>query len=391
MKNPGTVVRGSDVLAEIACRDDRLQAELMVPQRGLAMLRAGQPVKLRYDAFPYQRYGVRYATLRWISPASSLPSSRRRRSGRWPISTSRRCTSAGSRAPCCRGWAGQALDRGGTPLAGQLRHRAAAPDARSDVDGPARRERVSMPCAPRGYENRDATLDDFVSSDPPMQACLERARLAARTDLPVLILGESGTGKTILARAIHNSSERAGGPFVSFNAAALSETLLDSQLFGHERGAFTGAQSRVKGKFELADRGTLFLDEIADLSPQGQSKILRAIEYGEFERLGSETLREADVRVLSATHHPPRHADRGQGVSRRPVLSHQRRHRDGAAAARATPGSSGAGRERDRARQPDAGKVHRRTRPGRRRPAVRVSLARQPARAVEGGAARRSR
>ena len=137
-----------------------------------------------------------------------------------------------------------------------------------------------------------------------MQACLERARLAARTDLPVLILGESGTGKTILARAIHNSSARANRPFVSFNAAALSETLIDSQLFGHERGAFTGAQTRVKGKFELADRGTLFLDEIADLSPQGQSKILRAIEYGEFERLGADTVRQADVRVLSATHHP---------------------------------------------------------------------------------------
>jgi transcriptional regulator with PAS, ATPase and Fis domain len=155
-----------------------------------------------------------------------------------------------------------------------------------------------------GYESRNATLDDFVSSDPPMRACLERAGLAARTDLPVLILGESGTGKTILARAIHNSSARADGPFVSFNAAALSETLIDSQLFGHERGAFTGAQSRVRGKFELADRGTLFLDEIADLCPQGQSKILRAIEYGEFERLGSDVLRQSNVRVLSATHHP---------------------------------------------------------------------------------------
>ena len=164
-----------------------------------------------------------------------------------------------------------------------------------------------------GYRNRDATLDDFVSSDLPMQACLERARLAAHTDLPVLILGESGTGKTILARAIHNSSDRAGRPFVSFNAAALSETLLDSQLFGHERGAFTGAQQGVKGKFELADRGTLFLDEIADLSPQGQSKILRAIEDGEFERLGSETVRDADVRVLSATHYPLARLTEGKG------------------------------------------------------------------------------
>jgi len=156
---------------------------------------------------------------------------------------------------------------------------------------------------PRGGTHPEATLDDFYSSDPAMQACLDRARVAARTDLPILILGESGAGKTILSRAIHNSSPRATHPFVSFNAAALSDTLLDSQLFGHERGAFTGAHQRVKGKFELAHRGTLFLDEIADLSPAAQSKILRAVEYGEFERLGSETLQRADVRVLSATHH----------------------------------------------------------------------------------------
>jgi two-component system response regulator HydG len=153
------------------------------------------------------------------------------------------------------------------------------------------------------YDDTDATLDDFWSSDAPMQACLERARMAARTDLPILILGESGTGKTILARAIHNSSARRDRPFVAFNAAALSETLLDSQLFGHERGAFTGAQHSIKGKFELADGGTLFVDEVGDLSPTAQSKILRAVETGEFERLGSEALRRADVRLISATHH----------------------------------------------------------------------------------------
>ena len=158
--------------------------------------------------------------------------------------------------------------------------------------------------ATRTYDDADATLDDFCSDDGAMQACLERARMAAKTDLPILILGESGTGKTILARAIHNSSARRPRPFVSFNAAALSETLLDSQLFGHERGAFTGAQNRVKGKFELANTGTLFLDEVADLSPSAQSKILRAVESGEFERLGSETLQRADVRLISATHHP---------------------------------------------------------------------------------------
>ncbi len=150
------------------------------------------------------------------------------------------------------------------------------------------------------------TLDDFHSDDPAMRRCLEFARVAARTDLPVLILGESGTGKTLLARAIHNSSGRARKPFVSFNSAALSDTLLDSQLFGHERGAFTGADKRVKGKFELADGGTLFIDEIADMSSAAQAKILRAVEYGEFERLGSEALQVADVRLVSATHLPLR-------------------------------------------------------------------------------------
>ncbi|MEO8431052.1 MAG: sigma 54-interacting transcriptional regulator [Acidobacteriota bacterium] len=156
----------------------------------------------------------------------------------------------------------------------------------------------------RSQDALSLTLDDYHGRDPAMQRCLEQARLAARTDLPILILGESGTGKTLLARAVHNSSPRRDGPFVSFNAAALSDTLLDSQLFGHERGAFTGAQNRVKGKFELANSGSLFIDEIADMSASGQGKILRAVEYGEFERLGSETIQVSDVRLLSATHFP---------------------------------------------------------------------------------------
>ena len=150
------------------------------------------------------------------------------------------------------------------------------------------------------------TLDQFTTEDDAMRRCLELARVAARTDLPVLILGESGTGKTMLAHAVHNSSARAKGAFTSFNAAALSDTLLDSQLFGHEKGAFTGATKRVLGKFEQAHGGTLFIDEIADMSSAAQAKILRAVEYGEFERLGSETLQVADVRLISATHLPIR-------------------------------------------------------------------------------------
>jgi DNA-binding NtrC family response regulator len=134
-----------------------------------------------------------------------------------------------------------------------------------------------------------------------MARCLQLAALAAKSDVPVVLLGETGTGKTLLAHAIHNSSTRAGRSFIAFNASAISDTLLESQLFGHERGAFTGAQQTVKGKFELADGGTLFLDEISEMSPLAQVKILRVLEYGEFERLGSERMLTSNARIMCAS------------------------------------------------------------------------------------------
>jgi transcriptional regulator with PAS, ATPase and Fis domain len=144
-------------------------------------------------------------------------------------------------------------------------------------------------------------VETLTTSNEAMARCLQLAALAAKSDVPVVLLGETGTGKTLLAHAIHNSSGRSRGPFVSFNASAMSDTLLESQLFGHERGAFTGAQQSVKGKFELADSGSLFLDEISEMSPLAQVKILRVLEYGEFERLGSERMLRSNARIICAS------------------------------------------------------------------------------------------
>jgi transcriptional regulator with PAS, ATPase and Fis domain len=144
-------------------------------------------------------------------------------------------------------------------------------------------------------------VEDITTGNEAMARCLQLASLAAKSDVPVVLLGETGTGKTLLAHAIHNSSARAAGAFISFNASAMSDTLLESQLFGHERGAFTGAQQTLKGKFELADGGSIFLDEISEMSPLAQVKILRVLEYGEFERLGSERMLTCHARIICAS------------------------------------------------------------------------------------------
>jgi transcriptional regulator with PAS, ATPase and Fis domain len=144
-------------------------------------------------------------------------------------------------------------------------------------------------------------VEDLRTTNAAMARCISLAKLAAKSDVPIVLLGETGTGKTLLAHAIHNSSARSPGPFISFNASAMSDTLLESQLFGHEKGAFTGAQQAVKGKFEQANGGTIFLDEISDMSPLAQVKILRVLEYGDFERLGSERMLKTDARIICAT------------------------------------------------------------------------------------------
>jgi transcriptional regulator with PAS, ATPase and Fis domain len=132
------------------------------------------------------------------------------------------------------------------------------------------------------------TFSHILSSHPIMMACLSQARAAASSDVTIFLLGENGTGKNLIAQAIHNASLRRVGSFVAVNCSAFPETLLESELFGHERGAFTGAERTRKGRFELADGGTLFLDEIGEMSMAAQAKILRTVEYKEFERVGGE-------------------------------------------------------------------------------------------------------
>jgi formate hydrogenlyase transcriptional activator len=142
----------------------------------------------------------------------------------------------------------------------------------------------------------------IIGASPALRDVLDMVRIVAPTDATVLINGETGTGKELIAEAIHQSSNRANGPFVKVNCAAIPAGLLESELFGHERGAFTGAITRSIGRFERANRGTLLLDEIGDLPLELQPKILRVMQERQFERLGGAGVVHTDVRVICATH-----------------------------------------------------------------------------------------
>ncbi|HPM00876.1 MAG: sigma-54-dependent Fis family transcriptional regulator [Candidatus Cloacimonetes bacterium] len=142
----------------------------------------------------------------------------------------------------------------------------------------------------------------IIGSSQAIQEVLQLAQKVAKTNSRVLIRGESGSGKELLAYAIHNQSQRSKGPFIKFNSAAIPNELVESELFGYEKGAFTGAVKSKKGKLELADKGTLFLDEIGDMNLSAQAKILRVLQEGEFERVGSNEIIKIDTRIIAATH-----------------------------------------------------------------------------------------
>jgi len=144
-------------------------------------------------------------------------------------------------------------------------------------------------------------FENIIAKSPKMQRVIEVIKIVAKSNATVLITGESGTGKELVARALHSQSHRQGKPFIAVSCAALPESLLESELFGHEKGSFTGAYAQKKGKFEIANRGTLFLDEIGEMSANIQVHLLRVLEEKEFTRVGGNELIKVDVRVISAT------------------------------------------------------------------------------------------
>jgi formate hydrogenlyase transcriptional activator len=159
----------------------------------------------------------------------------------------------------------------------------------------------------RSFEQRhsDSSFEQIIGSSPALKLVLADVERVAPTDATVLVLGETGTGKELIAQAIHNASARRGRPFIKLNCAAIPFDLLESELFGYEKGAFTGAFAQKMGRFEMADTGTLFLDEIGDIPLALQPKLLRVLQEQEFERLGSGKTNRVNVRLVAATHRDP--------------------------------------------------------------------------------------
>lgn len=171
--------------------------------------------------------------------------------------------------------------------------------------------------------NVDSEFGEIIGRSDAMYSVLKQVEMVAQSDSTVLILGETGTGKELIARAIHNLSNRNSRRMVKMNCAAMPAGLLESDLFGHERGAFTGASSQRLGRFELADKSSLFLDEVGDMPLELQPKLLRVLQEQEFERLGSNKLIQTDVRLIAATNRDLKNGRRPR-VSQRSLLSPER-------------------------------------------------------------------
>ena len=180
-------------------------------------------------------------------------------------------------------------------------HRVVARDRERLMAESHRLQKELSELKPAPKDRKRVLVDGIVGDSPALRALLDKINVVAKSNAPVLLRGESGTGKELVAKAIHEMSVRAKRPFIKINCAALPESVLESELFGHEKGAFTGAINSRKGRFELADKGTLFLDEIGEISPAFQAKLLRVLQEQEFERVGGNQTIKVDVRIVTAT------------------------------------------------------------------------------------------
>jgi Nif-specific regulatory protein len=180
-------------------------------------------------------------------------------------------------------------------------HRAVSHDRDRLISESHRLQKALSDVKPPARDRKRPGVDGVIGDSTAIRSLLSKVEVVAKSNSPVLLRGESGTGKELIAKAIHDLSSRAKGPFVKINCAALPETVLESELFGHEKGAFTGAINSRKGRFELADKGTLFLDEIGEISASFQAKLLRVLQEQEFERVGGTVTIKVNVRIVAAT------------------------------------------------------------------------------------------